>query len=564
MRIEDLQVELRPRSPWEAVELGMALMRRHAAAVWRPWLVLTLPVFALANAVGWWLDAVPLAALLMWWLKPVFDRVPLYVLSRAVFGATPGLRDTLRAQAHWGRGALVHHLTWRRLSPVRALFLPVDLLEGGAHAAERRRVIGGHARGTASLLTLVCVHFEIALSLAAVMLVLAFVPFELLTESARAMWALLAVEPPRWAQVALNAAAWLATSLIEPFYVAAGFGLYLNRRTQLEAWDVEIAFRRLGKRLAAAAPLLALAIGFALVAPVRAAPASAAPTPVAAAADAASTQKPKSQPPAVDLRDVFADDYVPVSGGWPDGSTTPATRGPAGRRDAADATRTARTGAADGSRGPDATPAATRDFGDAVRGLARDPLLHPRERQTTWQPRDPSKPDDPDDAAWAAGVGRVLAAIGEFGLWIVLAIGVCVLLWTAPRWWPAVRETATPRRPPSRVSVEAEAIPDALPADIAHAARALFGAGRVRAALALVYRAAVEGMVARTGATLVPGATEAECLRASRALADAEDRAAFAQAVRVWQHAAYAQRPPTREEFDALLARLALRFGWAA
>lgn len=563
MRIEDLQVELRPRSPWEAVELGMALARRHAAAVWRPWLVLTLPVFVLANAAGWWFDAVPLAALLMWWLKPVFDRVPLYVLSRAVFGATPGLRDTLRAQAHWGRGALVHHLTWRRLSPVRALYLPVDLLEGGAHAGERRRVIGGHARGTASLLTLVCVHFEIALGLAAVMLVLAFVPFELLTESARAMWALLAEQPPRWAQVALNAAAWLATSLIEPFYVAAGFGLYLNRRTQLEAWDVEIAFRRLGKRLAAAVPALVLAVGFVLVAPVRAAPAGApVSTPAAAAPGAASNSK--SQPPAVDLRDVFADAYVPVSDNWPAPRVTPTSQRPGGRRDEADAPPRAGTGGAGGAHPPGAGPAATPDFGDAVRGLARDPLLHPRERRAVWQLRDPRQPDTPEDAAWAAGVGRVFAVISEFGLWILLAIGVAVLLWTAPRWWPAVRETATPRRPLSRVSVEAEALPDALPADIAAAARALFGTGRVRAALALVYRAAVEGMVTRTGATLVPGATEAECLRASRALADAEDRAAFAQAVRVWQHAAYAQRPPTREEFDALLARLALRFGWAA
>lgn len=561
MRIEDLQVELRPRSPWEAVELGMALARRHAAAVWAPWLVLTLPVFALANAVGWWLDAVPLAALLMWWLKPVFDRVPLYVLSRAVFGATPGLRDTLRAQAHWGRGALLHHLTWRRLSPVRALFLPVDLLEGGAHGSERRRVIGGHARGTATLLTLVCVHFEMALGLASVLLVLAFVPFELLTESARAMWALLAEQPPRWAQVALNAAAWLATSLIEPFYVAGGFGLYLNRRTQLEAWDVEIAFRRLGKRLAAAAPVLALAVGLACVGPVRAQSA----TPPASPAPAAGTvSKPKSAPPAVDLREVFGERYVPVSGGWPDRRAPAPGRMPTTTRDAAGVPSQDTSDADSGTGAAGAMPPAARDFGDAVRGLARDPLLHPRERRTGWQLRDPRKPADPGDAAWAAGVGRVLAVIGEFGLWIVLAIGVAVLLWTAPRWWPAVRETATPRRPPSCVSVEAEALPDALPADVAATARALFASGRVRAALALVYRAAVEGMVARTGATLVPGATEAECLRASRALADTEDRAAFAQAVRVWQHAAYAQRPPTREEFDALLGRLALRFGWAA
>ena len=44
----------------------------------------------------------------------------------------------------------------------------------------------------------------------------------------------------------------LATSLayafvvlfLEPFYVAAGFAMYLNRRAELEAWDIEQEFRR--------------------------------------------------------------------------------------------------------------------------------------------------------------------------------------------------------------------------------------------------------------------------------------------------------------------------------
>jgi hypothetical protein len=40
-----------------------------------------------------------------------------------------------------------------------------------------------------------------------------------------------------------------AVSLIEPFYVAAGFSLYLNRRAVLEGWDIEIALRRLDARL---------------------------------------------------------------------------------------------------------------------------------------------------------------------------------------------------------------------------------------------------------------------------------------------------------------------------
>ena len=36
-----------------------------------------------------------------------------------------------------------------------------------------------------------------------------------------------------------------AVLVLEPFYVAAGFALYLNRRTLLEGWDIEVALRRI-------------------------------------------------------------------------------------------------------------------------------------------------------------------------------------------------------------------------------------------------------------------------------------------------------------------------------
>ena len=36
----------------------------------------------------------------------------------------------------------------------------------------------------------------------------------------------------------------IAVLFLEPFYVAAGFAMYLNRRAELEAWDIEQEFRR--------------------------------------------------------------------------------------------------------------------------------------------------------------------------------------------------------------------------------------------------------------------------------------------------------------------------------
>jgi len=46
------------------------------------------------------------------------------------------------------------------------------------------------------------------------------------------------------AQLLASMAYLLAVLFLEPFYVAAGFGMYLNRRAELEAWDIEQEFRR--------------------------------------------------------------------------------------------------------------------------------------------------------------------------------------------------------------------------------------------------------------------------------------------------------------------------------
>src|SRR3546814_10447203 len=70
MKLESLRVELRPRSPWEAVELGSALVRRNAAAIWVPWLLLVGPVFVAVNLAALAVDRIWLAWLAMWWLKP--------------------------------------------------------------------------------------------------------------------------------------------------------------------------------------------------------------------------------------------------------------------------------------------------------------------------------------------------------------------------------------------------------------------------------------------------------------------------------------------------------------
>ncbi len=526
MRLDQPRVELRPRSPWEAMELGTALVRTHARAIWLPWLLVTLPVFVVLNATGWVAGLVPWMALAMWWLKPVFDRIPLFVLSRALFGEAPGVRETLAAQRHWAWRAMPAYLTWRRLGLARSLYLPVDLLEGGANPAQRRRVIGGSVRGTAVLSTVVCMGFVLALVSGMYSLVMLFVPVEFLSESARAMWSLLSEEPPRWVQVAANAVIWLATSVIEPFYVGAGFGLYLDRRTQIEGWDIEIAFRRMRQRLQALVPLLLVAcvLGFGMPRPAQA---QQAPT---TADDVVGTPaQPAPAPPVSDPKKpkVVQDPTLP--------KLFPQVQDPA-------------------------------RFDKAVKRAYKDPLLSPSRTEKTWVPRKPAKPDAVRKQGpvlkWLAAA---IAAIGEYGLWLLAALAVGLIIATHRQWRPWLRGMApTPRTPDTPVASEAQLAPDAIPADVAGAARRLWAEGRKRRALALLYRASVAGMVARTGAVLVPGATEAQCLRAARALRDEADRDAFGRMVRVWQYAAYAERLPDDDGFEDLLAGIGGRFGWAA
>src|SRR3546814_19416452 len=138
----------------------------------------------------------------MWWLKPLFDRIPLFVLSRAVFGETPTTRQTLAAQRSWGWRAMRGHLLWRRISVVRALSLPVDLLEGAdaARLRERRRVLGDAVRGHGMMLTAVCLLFIVALPLSMLSLVMLLWSWEFVSESIAPPWPCPPGPPRTWAR----------------------------------------------------------------------------------------------------------------------------------------------------------------------------------------------------------------------------------------------------------------------------------------------------------------------------------------------------------------------------
>ncbi len=538
MRIDHLDVALRARSGWEAMELGSALSRRHARAVWGSWLLASAPLFAIFNALGWWLDAFGWAWLAMWWCKPLFERAPLYVLSRGIFGEPVGALAALRAQRSWGNAGFWGYLGWRRFSVLRSLCLPVNLLEGNAPAQRgaRRRAVAAGAAGAAVVLTVACMAFEAVLVSGAIGAVFMFMPLELMSESWRAAWDMIGQDTPAWAQLGFNLACWLASVLIGPFYVGAGFGLYLNRRTQMEAWDVEIALRRLRERLLPAASTLVLLLCLAL--PLASAPVHAQDAQtVAEQADDAEEDEDSAEEPATAANDP---------------ANTPAMI----------------FGAA---------PVDTAGFRQAVNRAYEDPLQRPTRQVTRWKPIEQAEEKKKEDKALQsdgsdkgersnrkAGIAW-LARLAEWGLWGLLGVLLLVLLLTARLWLPWLRGSGRRKADAAPPVVEEQVeLPVVLPPDVATQAGLLWDQGRPRQALALLYRASVRTLGERSGIALPPGATEAQCLRASRRMPDATDRELFARIVRMWQYAAYGGRLPSRADFDTLADTLRQQYRWLA
>ena len=226
---------------------------------WRPvyaaHATVLVPIAFIVVTLGWAFDAVWVAMLALWWLEPLYDRAVLHVLSRAVFGEVPAARSVLRSWRQWA-GGLFTGLTFDRFDMARSFNLPVRQLEGqrGRDARARRRVLGRRARGHAVWLTVVWLHFEAALMWSASAMTGLLLPAEL--ERARGaderfLGGFFDVMQAASVTDALVYAAVLF--FLEPFYVAAGFGLYLNRRTLLEGWDIEVALRRIAERHAVAA-----------------------------------------------------------------------------------------------------------------------------------------------------------------------------------------------------------------------------------------------------------------------------------------------------------------------
>lgn len=302
MELEQIAVRLRRRTPWEGLDLGHAMLRAWAGPAYRAWLA-TYWVAGIALLGLFWSQQA-IALLILWWLKPLFDRILLLAFSRSLFRTPTSWRDVFTALPglirHTG---LLSGLTLRRLSFARSFLLPVWQLENqrGKAARARFKVLSRRTRGNAVWLTLVCANLSAVLWLSLVLTMEALAPGEAGEAFSAADW--FADDLPPEKEFLISLLVLVAESLVEPFYVASGFALYLNRRSELEGWDIELAFRRLAageapgasaRSAAGLAATLLLAIGIALA-------------PPQARAESLSLRSAEAKPPKQMITEILAD-----------------------------------------------------------------------------------------------------------------------------------------------------------------------------------------------------------------------------------------------------------------
>jgi hypothetical protein len=136
---------------------------------------------------------------------------------------------------------LIATLTLRRLSPWRSFTQPVYQLEGLPLLRTARRIVQlRRGRSSPALLMTSAFSFaETALTLALYSLTFWFAP-----PSQQTTWYSMFTGADLLTPLLTAVGYAVVVLFLEPFYVAAGFAMYLNRRAELEAWDIEQEFRR--------------------------------------------------------------------------------------------------------------------------------------------------------------------------------------------------------------------------------------------------------------------------------------------------------------------------------
>ncbi len=516
MDLDKIAARLRPRTPYEATDLGFVLARHF----WKPlllgWLACVLPIVVGAAVIAALTPLFWLPLLVIWWLKPMYDRVPLFVLSRAFFGEVPTTRQTVGyVMGTWRSGRVLADITWRRFNPYRGPAMPVRELErlGGAEASERLKTLLRRGLQVPSgWLVLVCMAVEWLLVGAAIALMFMVTPDALgLDLGSKFHHLFTSGNMPGFELVMLGVYV-LAMSAVELAYVAASFGLYINRRVLLEGWDIEIVFKRLASRLRERAS--AALRGAAIVALVGL-------TTLAATTRPAAAQQPAAQ--------TAGQSASPVASASP--APGPKTRKVEPSKPALDPQQD-------------------------IAHILKAPEFGHTKKVEHWTLREDlfgKKKKKKADMSWLENVIASVAPVLQYIMWAIAALLLIAVLYYI------IRKVRIPEGgAESEVEVAARTDYDTpeetprvtLPADIVDAAIAAWRQGDRPQSLSLLYRGTIRGLASGYRIEIDDSMTARECAGKVREAGGPADY--VAELARAWTATVYADRPVSDERAQQL------------
>ncbi|QEY58456.1 DUF4129 domain-containing protein [Pseudomonas sp. C27(2019)] len=501
MQLNRAQTVLRSRNPWEAMDLGIVLARRHAGLLMATWAVITVPLFLILTLIFWQYPSV--AVLIIWWLKPAFERLPLYILSNALFDNTPSFKQSLKAWPALLKPQLLASLTWRRLSMTRSFDLPVQQLEGigGAERQQRLVTLGRQYTRAPTWLTIIGLHIEMALWLGLIALLYLLIPAQLQTDWSWAKLLEITQHQWLWAEHLSNFLYVLVLIVWQPIYVACGFTLYLNRRTELEAWDIELVFRALAQRLKNSAALVVILVLCAL---------------------------PYSQPAFAEVQQATSNHYDEL------GVTEPRLL---------------------------KQMLSSEQAQQSITNLLDQPPFQNYKTVTNWRFGDVNQTQRTPSAfstpAWLDGLLTQLSFGLQALLWAVVLLLSAVIVWRYRQWLKTFGQQLLPRKkhqhaaPTTLLGLEISAA--SLPDDVVVTAQALWTRDP-RAALSLLYRGLLHHLVEVQALPLTAAHTEGDVVALTQTSPEALQR--YTQQLTLhWQNLAWGQRLLPHSEFANLCAQ---------
>jgi hypothetical protein len=239
-----IEAFLRHKDYREAADSGLLL--------WRQNFIFFLPFFA----VPFWVFAFVLRIFLpdnlqyyswiiIWFLKPLFDRIILHIISIRFFEKDAGSKRLCQGIGKSLCRGLAGDLLWRRFSPFRSVMMPVRVLERNLKSekniTERKNNLKKNGIGYCIVLTIWGIAAEIALLTGQILFTAAMAEI-----TSRGF--ISSIESFLNVEIYLYAAWCINYMLVESIYVCMGFSLYVNSRIKAEGWDIEIIFKSFAEK----------------------------------------------------------------------------------------------------------------------------------------------------------------------------------------------------------------------------------------------------------------------------------------------------------------------------